>query len=303
MKAIRIFGRNIHNALRSITRNGSLSAASVICTTITLTIVAIAIIFSANINKYTKDLEGALDIIVYVEKDASKDEIEMVKSKILDIKNIKHDELIYKTKEDVKQEQLSKTEKDSTLYKIINSWTEETNPLKPEFIVTVKNQDDVKETVETLKKIDNVNEVQYQEDLIDKMLPVFDVVEKVTLAIIIGLVVVAFFLICNTTKLTIFARKNEIEIMRLVGTSNFVIKLPFVIEGLFLGILGSIVPIVATIWGYILAYDELQGHIFNMFKMIDPMPFAIMVSLILLAMGCIIGMFGSYTTVRKHLKI
>ena len=304
MKAIRIFGRNIHNALKNITRNVSLSAASIICTTITLTIVAIAIVVSANINKYTKDLEGALDIIVYVEKDATKEDISTIKSKILDIKNIKSDELIYKSKEDIKKEQLSKTEEGTAIYKVIDSWTEETNPLKSEFIVTVKSQDEVKETVKTLEKIDNVAEVQFQEDIIDKMLPVFDVIEKVTLTIIIGLIVVTVFLICNTIKLTIFARKNEIEIMRLVGTSNFVIKLPFVIEGLFLGFIGSIIPIIATIWGYILCFDKLEGYLFvNTIKMIEPMPFVIMVSLVLLGIGCLVGMFGSYTTVRKYLKI
>ena len=88
MKAIRIFIRNIKSALKSITRNFSLSAASVICTTITLTIVAIAIVFSANITSFTKDLEGSLSIIVYVNKNASEEEISTIKSKILDIKNL-----------------------------------------------------------------------------------------------------------------------------------------------------------------------------------------------------------------------
>ena len=89
MRAIRIFGRNINNALKNITRNASLSAASIICTTITLTIVAIALLFSANINDYTKSLEEKLDIVVYVEKDATEEDISMVKSKILDIKSVK----------------------------------------------------------------------------------------------------------------------------------------------------------------------------------------------------------------------
>ena len=304
MKAIRIFLRNIKSALKSITRNFSLSAASVICTTITLTIVAIAIVFSANITSFTKDLEGSLSIIVYVNKNASEEEISTIKSKILDIKNVKSDELVYKSKEDIKEETLKNTQKDTALYKIMESWTQETNPLEPEFIITVKELEEVKNTVDTINKIENISSIQYSEDIINKMLPIFDVVEKVTITIILGLIVVTIFLICNTIKLTIFARKSEIEIMRLVGTSNFVIKLPFVIEGLFLGFIGSIIPIIATIWGYIICYDKLEGYLFtNIIKMIEPMPFALMVSAILLAIGCLVGMFGSYTTVRKHLKI
>ena len=115
---------------------------------------------------------------------------------------------------------------------------------------------------------------------------------------------VTILLICNTIKLTIFARRNEIEIMRLVGISNFVIKLPFVIEGLFLGIFGAVIPIIASIWGYTLMYDELEGYLFtNFIKMIEPFPFTIYLSGILLIVGAVVGMIGSYTTVRKYLKI
>ena len=136
------------------------------------------------------------------------------------------------------------------------------------------------------------------------MIPVFDVVENITLVIMIGLLFVTVLLICNTIKLTIFARRNEIEIMRLVGISNFVIKLPFVIEGLFLGIFGAIIPIIASIWGYTIMYDELEGYLFtNFIKMIEPFPFVIYLSLLLLLVGAIVGMVGSYTTVRKYLKI
>lgn len=304
MKAIRIFTRNVKNGLKSITRNFSLSAASVICTTITLTILAIAMIFSSNINSFTKELENSLSIIIYVDKNATQEEIDIIKSKILDIKNVKSDELLYKSKEDIKQEQLKKTEKDTAIYKIMESWTEKTNPLEPEFIITLKEISEVKDTVETLKKIENVSTVQYSEDIIDKMLPIFSVVEKVTIIIIGGLILVTVFLIWNTIKLTIFARRNEIEIMRLVGTSNFVIKLPFVIEGLFLGLIGSIVPIITTIWGYIISYDKLEGYLFtNIIKMIEPMPFVLSISALILIIGCTVGMVGSYSAVRKYLKI
>lgn len=304
MKAIRIFTRNVKNGLKSITRNFSLSAASVICTTITLTILAIAMIFSSNINSFTKELENSLSIIIYVDKNATQEEIDIIKSKILDIKNVKSDELLYKSKEDIKQEQLKKTEKDTAIYKIMESWTEKTNPLEPEFIITLKEISEVKDTVETLKKIENVSTVQYSEDIIDKMLPIFSVVEKVTIIIIGGLILVTVFLIWNTIKLTIFARRNEIEIMRLVGTSNFVIKLPFVIEGLFLGLIGSIVPIITTIWGYIISYDKLEGYLFtDIIKMIEPMPFVLSISALILIIGCTVGMVGSYSAVRKYLKI
>lgn len=304
MKAIRIFRRNIAHAVKSIFRNFSLSIASVICTTITLTIVSLAILASVNINNFTKDLEGTLTIIAYVDKDATNDEINSIKSKILEIRNIKSDELIFKDKEIIRQETMEKSDKNSSIYAIMNTLNESNNFLQPEFIVAVKNIENLEDTAQSLKSIDKIAEVQYSESVVEKMVPTFNIIQKVTLAIIVGLICVTIFLICNTIKLTIFARKNEIEIMRLVGTSNFVIKLPFVIEGLFLGIIGSIIPVIATIWGYIIAYDKLEGYFLtNFIKMIEPLPFSLYVSGILVIIGAIVGMFGSYTTVRRHLKI
>ena len=304
MKFIRIFFRNIGSAFKSIFRNFSLSMASITCTTITLVIVAIAILVTGNINTFTDKLEETMTIMVFIDKEATEEEIEVIKSKIKEIKNIKADELIYKDKEKLRQETMEKTDKNSSLYSIMNNWTEETNPLQPEIILTVKEVESIDETAETLQTIPKVVNVQYSKDIIAKMLPAFEILERVTWAIIIGLVLVTIFLIVNTIKLTIFARRSEIEIMRLVGTSNFVIKLPFVIEGLFLGILGSVVPIVVTIWGYIIAYDKLDKHLFtNFMEMIKPMPYTLYVSLIILAIGSIVGMFGSYTAVRKYLKI
>lgn len=304
MKAIRIFGRNVNNAIKSIFRNFSLSVASVVCTTITLIIVSLAILVSANINSFTKDLEDTLTIIAYVDKNATEEEISSIKSRLLEIKNIKSDELIYKDKETIKNETLKSTDENSSLYTIMNSWTEKNNPLESEFIISVKDVEKLSETANSVKKIDNITNVQYSESVVEKMVPVFDVITKITIVIIGGLVAVTIFLICNTIKLTIFARKTEIEIMRLVGNSNFVIKLPFVIEGLFLGIIGSIIPIVFTIWGYTLVYDKLEGYLFtNFIKMIEPLPFTLFVSGALLIIGAVVGMIGSYTTVRKHLKI
>lgn len=304
MKIIRIFIRNVESAFKSIFRNFSLSIASVVCTTITLVIVALAIIVAANVNSFTKDIGDSLTIIAFVDSKASDEEIAKVKSSLLEINNIRSDELLFKSKEDIKNETLENTEKGSTVYNIISSLTTDNNPLESEFIVSVKDIEKLKSTATSIEKIDKVTKVKYSDSVVDKMIPVFDIVKKITIGIILGLIVVTIFLICNTIKLTIFSRRSEIEIMRLVGTSNSVVRLPFVIEGLFLGIIGSIVPILVTVWGYIIAYDKLEGHLFsNVIKLIDPMPFVIYISIVLVVIGGIVGMLGSYRTVRRYLKI
>ena len=93
--------------------------------------------------------------------------------------------------------------------------------------------------------------------------------------------------------------------MRLVGASNLSIKIPFVIEGLFLGLLGSIVPVLITIYGYTGLYDFFGGKLFNsaLAKLIAPDPFIYLASLLLVIIGILVGMFGSWQAVRKYLKI
>ena len=212
MKAIRIFRRNVGNAFKSIFRNFSLSVASITCTIITLIILAIAVTFSANINTFTSDIEKTLTIIAYVDKNATEDEISAVKSRLLEIRNIKSDELLFKDKETIKEETLKKTDKNSALYAVMNNWTKETNPLESEFVITVKDVTQLSETATAIEKINKVTNVQYSESVAEKMIPVFDVVEKVTIVIMLGLLFVTILLICNTIKLTIFARRSEIEI-------------------------------------------------------------------------------------------
>ena len=110
--------------------------------------------------------------------------------------------------------------------------------------------------------------------------------------------------IANTIKITIFSRQEDIEIKRLVGASNISIKQPFVIEGLIIGTLGSIIPIIVTIYGYSFLYEKTGGKIFSQFiKLVDPFPFSLYVSAILLVIGVLVGMFGSNRAVRKYLKI
>ena len=140
--------------------------------------------------------------------------------------------------------------------------------------------------------------------MVEQLVSTFDVVRKISIGAVIALIIVTAFLIVNTIKITIFSRKREIEIMRLVGASNINIKIPFVIEGLILGILGSIIPIITTCYGYTTLYDKFGGKLFTDFiKLIEPTPFIYYVSIILVVIGMIVGMFGSLRAVKKYLKI
>ena len=117
--------------------------------------------------------------------------------------------------------------------------------------------------VDSIKNLANVSLVRFGEEMVEQLLDIFDVIEKFSFYSVIALIVVTVFLIINTIKLTIFSRKREISIMRLVGASNLSIKIPFVSEGIILGIIGSIIPMILVFIGYKKFYEHFGGKLFT----------------------------------------
>lgn len=297
MKIIRIFVRNVRDAFRSVVRNFSLSLAAITCITITLILVALSMVITANVNNFTKTLEEELSIVVYLNEDVSTETENEIYSNISGLDGVEKATL--KTKEEWKKEiQSYSSELDATL-----SYLED-NPLLDSVIVKVKDINSISYVASIIRNYDGVKSAQYGEETVDKMIAIFDIVKKATVVVVLALILVTAFLISNTIKLTIFSRKSEIEIMRLVGTSNFVIKQPFIIEGFFLGLIGSAIPIIVTIYGYILFYDHFDGYLFShLIELIKPMSLVWYISGVLAILGGIVGMFGSGRAVRKYLKI
>lgn len=297
MKVFRIIGRSIRDAFKSVFRNFSLSIASILCATITLMVVAIAMVIAGNVQKATESLESELNIVVYVEKNATEDDINYLKSSISAIEGI--DEIKYKSKNEWK---LEISDYSTDIGVVFEAYDE--NPLLDSFIIKVKDVNDLDNITKKIRELDNVESANYGEDTVDTIISVFDVVKSVTIIVVVALIFVTAFLITNTIKLAIYARRNEIEIMRLVGTSNAAIKLPFVIEGFIIGLLGSLIPIIITIYGYVIAYNKLGGHLLtDLIMLISPYNFIFYVALIIAGLGAFIGMLGSLNAVRKYLKI
>lgn len=299
MKLFRMLGRSIRDAFKSVIRNFSLSLASISCITITLVIVAIAIIASFNVNNFTSEIEKDLTIVVFLDNDVTEAQIKDVKSDLEDISNI--EKIEFQSKTDVKKQMQDESE---VFSKILDTWPEDESPLKDTYQIKVKDVNKIGATAEKIKKIKNVSVVRYGEGMVEKLISAFDSVKKVTYGVVIALVIVTIFLIVNTIKLTISARKREIGIMRLVGASNFTIKTPFIVEGMILGLLGSIVPVIFTTYGYLTFYKHFNGYLFSeLIKLILPEPFIYTVSGIVIVIGILVGMIGSASAVRKYLKI
>ena len=300
MRGIRTFKRYIRDAAKSVIRNFSLSLASISCITITLIVVAFSLVLTYNVENFTESIRKDVTMVVFLESSATKQDSARIEKSIRATGNI--EKLSFKTK----QQQAEETAKENEVFgTIIKEWTDETNPLLDSFEIKVKEVEEIKKTATTIKNIDKVRSVSYGEDMVDKLITIFNVVQKISIGAVLALIIVTAFLITNTIKLAIYARKTEIEIMRLVGASNMSIKIPFVIEGLFLGFLGAVIPVITIIYGYTSLYNFFDGKLFSsaLAKLIEPNPFVYLSSLLLIIIGILVGMFGSWQAVKKYLKI
>lgn len=299
MKGFRILGRSIRDSFKSVFRNFSLSLASISCITITLIVVSIAIILSFNVNNFATLVERDVSIVTFLETEITENQIVEVEEQIVLIDNVESYE--FKGKMEITDEMM---ESSDVFKSIMGEWTKEESPIQDTFTVKVSDITQIKETADAIKEIEHVSVVKYGEGMVEQLVTVFDVVEKISIGMVIALIIVTAFLIANTIKITIFSRKREIEIMRLVGASNINIKIPFIIEGLLLGILGSIIPIILTTYGYSALFTNFDGQLFSPFiKLISPQPFIYQISGVLIIIGMLVGMFGSWRAVRKYLKI
>lgn len=152
--------------------------------------------------------------------------------------------------------------------------------------------------------MDHVYKVTYGKEEVSRLFKVVGVSRNIGIALIIGLLFTAMFLISNTIKITIFARRKEIEIMKLVGATNWFIRWPFFLEGLLLGVFGSVIPIalVLSTYQYVIGWvvPKVQG---SFVSLLPYNPFVFQVSLVLIAIGAVIGVWGSLTSIRKFLRV
>ena len=306
MRGLRSLKRYFRDAAHGVFRNFSLSLASISCITITLIVVAVSLVLSMNVQNFSDSIRKDVTVVMFLKGDTTKEDETKILNELKSITNIEDSSIMFKSKTESANELKNGNE---IFASTVDRWTEETNPLLDSYMFKVKEIEKIDDTIKEVKNLsftkDKINNINYGEDIVHQLIVVFNVVKKVCIVAVASLVLVTAFLIANTIKLAIYSRKREIEIMRLVGASNISIKIPFIIEGLFIGIIGAVIPIIITIFGYTTLYDFFGGKLFNssLAALVAPMPFIYNVSGILLLIGIIVGMIGSYQAVRKYLKM
>lgn len=295
MKA-RTFGRHLREGAKSLSRNGWMTFASASAVTVTLLLVGVFLTLMLNLNHVAKLIENDVEIRVHVDPAATDEEQSAIEEKLKAINRV---------------DTVSFSSKDKELKSLIDSMGEEgkafepfeqQNPLNDVFIVKTKTPNDVAKVATEVEKYSNVTNVQYGQGEVEKLFNVLEVARNIGIALIIGLLFTAMFLISNTIKITIVARREEIEIMRLVGATNLFIRWPFFIEGLLLGLLGSVVPIGVLIGVYTFVFNQSEPKFNGYFELLPTFPFTLQIALLLAVVGGFIGVWGSMLSVRKFLK-
>jgi cell division transport system permease protein len=295
---LRTIRRHAKESFKSIVRNGWMTFASVSAVTVTLILVGVFFVIMMNLNKVATTIEEDVEIRVHIDLAATKEDQQELRKQIEQIPEVKS--VKFSSKEEELEGIIESLGEEGEAFKLF----EQDNPLNDVFIVKTKNPVDTMKAAKKIEKLDYAAKVKYGQGEVEKLFGFTKVSRNVGIALIIGLLFTAIFLISNTIKITIVARRREIEIMRLVGATNAFIRWPFFLEGLWLGVLGSILPIITVSTTYYYAYQyikpKLAGHFI---KILDFYPFVLQLSGLLLLMGALIGIWGSLMSVRKFLKV
>lgn len=295
MKA-RTAGRHFRDSLKSISRNGWMTFASVSAVTVTLLLVGVFVMIMMNLNKVADDLERDVEVKIYVELTASEEDVAKLEEDIKNIPGVA--ELVYATKGEELKKLVMDFGSDLELY-------EQENPLHNVFYAKAVDPQETEAIAKEIDKLDNTFEVSYGEGKIERLFSVLNMGRNVGIVLILALLFTAMFLISNTIRITIVARRRDIEIMKLVGATNWFIRIPFILEGMWLGILGAILPITLVTVLYYNLYNALQPklELGNLFNLLEFSPFIYQLNGLILLMGVLIGIWGSFMSVRKFLRV
>ncbi|MCM3226492.1 cell division protein FtsX [Terribacillus saccharophilus] len=288
--------RHLREGSKNIFRNGWMTIASIGAVTVTLILVGVFLAVVFNLNKFASNIESDVEMSVYLDPTLAEDQVQSIEGQLESIDKV--GSVTYSSKE----EQLNQLMEDMGQ----TEWDlfEQDNPLSDTYTVKTSDPHDIASVSEEISKLDGVDKVDYGQGTVENLFAVNKYARIIGAVLIVGLVFTAIFLISNTIKITIIARSREIGIMKLVGATNSFIRWPFFIEGLLLGVLGAIVPVALVLGGYYYLSNNLTDNISIGFVEILPYaPFAFQLAGILLAIGAIIGVWGSVMSVRKFLKV
>jgi cell division transport system permease protein len=288
---LRTFNYFFREAFISLVRNRWMSLASIGAVASALIILGSFLLLSVNFNHILKDVESQVEITAYLEDTVDSSGITRLNAEISSVSGVK--EIKFVSKEAALEEFKQQVGKD--LLEGID------NPLPNSFRIKVDNPQDVARVAGEIQHLQGVEEVKYGKGVVEKLFNIIYWVRLLGLVIMAIFAAVSIFIISNTIRLTVFARRREINIMKYIGATDWFVRWPFLIEGMVLGFIGAAIALGILAGGYNYLYNIVRLNI-PMISLI-PMEEFYNYALGFLAIGMFIGAFGSSFSIRRFLHV
>jgi len=290
---------SIKQGFKGSWRNRMMSIASITSIASVLMILGIVFMIVININSFSEITKEQFDTIqLDLNDDLSDGDIQNIGKSVKSIDGVKN--VYFLSKEKALGNMKKKWGENGYLLEGLHK-----NPLPNSYVVELMDMRYADGVVKRVKGLQGLEEVRYYKDLIEKLLKVTDFIRLAGLIIIGILILISMFVVANTIKLTVIARKKEIGIMKYVGATNWFIRFPFMIEGMLLGIIGSAIAIAVISFGYKYVFDLVTQRVYVMISvyMVPAPVFIKSIAIIIAALGIGIGVLGSIISMRKFLRV
>ena len=289
------FGYLAKEGFKNVWNNRIMSIASVCVLVSCLVLTGAATLFSVNVSKVVDSVGQSNETTVYIDDSYSQLEAVYVGKEIEKVDNVTSAE--FYSKEDAYE--TFKAQLGDDLFKMIE--VEKGIPLPDAFIVVMDDLSKYDETIAQIQKIDGVDSVNNRGDFAKKLTEISDIVNIISLGVVIALTVISLFIIANTIRATKYSRRYEISIMKSVGATNMFVRVPFLVEGMVIGLVSAVVSTA----GIALLYEGIAKAISESMAIIDFIPLADVILYVAGAFavaGVVVGFFGSFISIRKYLK-
>lgn len=286
----------IIEALRSIRRNGLMSVAAISTVAVSLLVLALFLVLVFNINNMAGLLESQVQINVYMKDDASGAYLKDMQNSLSKIEGVTS--VKFTTKEQALKSFRTRLGEQKELLDSLG----DVNPLPNSFEVHINKPENLTAIAEKIKAFDKIETVRFGQEMIEQLFKVTYFLRLGGLILIIFLTFATLFIISNTIRLTVFARRKEVSIMKYVGATDWFIRWPFLIEGMILGLIGGLIScvFVTVIYGFLV--DQIHAVLAFM-PILPRQPMLRNVSLVIVVLGAAIGALGSFISLKKFLKV
>lgn len=267
--------------------------------TATLLVIGIFLMLALNFDYIATNIESQVEMKIFLKDGLSENIIEGMKNNIKAVSGVKG--VVFESKTTALENLKQKFNNNSDLLEGL----EERNPLRDSFIVKMTSPSYAKVISENISKMENVENVVYGKEVLNKLLRLTYALRVGCLILIGILFVISTFIIANTIKLTVFARRREISIMKYVGATDWFVRWPFIIEGIIIGIIGSIITVSALSMLYLYCMKVINGSMLGIMSF-TIMPFTQIImdmAFLITGIGVFIGFIGSMISVRKFLRV